>query len=139
MRCRFDLYLPNPPPPPSPPAPPPGYTSAVPILAAASLPQSILTHPVYMTLSQQTPLLPAIFHPRMEESPYSGFEGSVASCHFAWACHHVISSLFSSSCLQSYFRLLPLSLTEHVQCPACSLTFLRPQLSMSDNWLYGFL
>lgn len=50
-------------------------------------------------------------------------------------CHHVISSLFLII-PPVYLRLLPLSLTEHVQCPACSLTFYSglPQLSMSDNW-----
>lgn len=44
-------------PPPTPPSPTPPQlervNSAVPILAASSLPQSILTHPVYKTLSQQ--------------------------------------------------------------------------------------
>lgn len=51
-RCPSDPYLPSPPPPPAPPQLE-RVNSAVPIVAASSLPQSILTHPVYKTLGQQ--------------------------------------------------------------------------------------
>lgn len=52
-------------------------------------------------------------------------------------CHHVISSLFFIMPLM-YFRLPPLSLTEHVQCPACSLTFCSG-LSQTPCLIIGFI
>ncbi|XP_068559366.1 hyccin 2-like isoform X3 [Cebidichthys violaceus] len=84
------------PPPPSPPTLE-GVNSAVPILAASSLPQSILTHPVLKTLSQQHLFTsrPLLFFVSSKKGrvAYSGFEGSAASGHFAWACHHVMYPL----------------------------------------------
>nr|XP_020450430.1 protein FAM126B-like isoform X2 [Monopterus albus] len=98
-----------------------GLTLLFPNLAASSLPQSILTHPVYTTLSQQ-PLycqtLASVFftsHPRMEASPILGLkEGWLVAI-----LHGPVIMPFPLL----YCRSLPLSLTEHAHCPACSLTF----------------
>lgn len=111
-------YLPSPPPPPAPPQLE-RVNSAVPIVAASSLPQSILTHPVYKTLGQQ-PLCyqtTAIFF-WSGRVAYSGFEGSVASGHFAWAmssCHILSFSHHTSSVLKTA------SLVTHWACAVPSL------------------
>ncbi|KAE8299413.1 Protein FAM126B [Larimichthys crocea] len=106
-RCPFDLYLPNlPPTPPPPPSAPPQLervNSDVPILAASSLPQSILTHPVYKTLSQQPPLLPGHCyfpsHSKVEESLILGLKEVWLVAIFAWAMssRHILSILSSCS------------------------------------------
>ncbi|XP_030613182.1 protein FAM126B-like isoform X2 [Archocentrus centrarchus] len=106
----FDLYHPNPPPTPSQLE---AVNSALSIVAASSLPQSILTHPVYNTLSQQQTIAMFLPHLRVEESPILGLkEVWLARGRFAWACCHVIVSLFPHHAFNS--RLPPLSLTEHV-------------------------
>lgn len=68
--------------------------SAVPILAASSLPQSTLTHPIYKSLSRQNPsatsLLLFFSSIKSGRVTYSGFEGSVASGHFCMG-HAIIS------------------------------------------------
>lgn len=76
----------------------------------------------------------------MEESPILGLKEVwlVAILHGP-----VIMSypLFFLIMPPKYFRLLPLSLTEHVQCPSCSLTTYSglPQLFIFNNWFYIFI
>lgn len=91
----FDLYLPNPPPPLPPPVPPQlsRVNSADPVLAASSLPQSILTHPIYKTLSRQ-PLCYFSSQSREDESPILGLKEVWLVVILHGPCHHVISSLF---------------------------------------------
>lgn len=95
--------------------------SAVPLVAASIVPQSILTHPVCMTRIQQPRYYQVIatFCLKCGRVAYSGVGGSVACRSFL---HGLVSILYfrSCSCLYSNFRLIPVSVPKHVKHPAAA-------------------
>lgn len=105
-----------------------GLTLTFPFWLPLHFPQSILTHPVYKTLSQQPPLLPGHCyfpsHSKVEESLILGLKEVWLVAIFAWAMssRHILSIL--SSCLQRTADCRPCHSLSMFSAQPAGLTFL---------------